>query len=103
MEKMLKTSSKIDYNRTYEYFKRELVSFSNFRLVMGGTSQDNLDNYAVQYFESIKNTKFTKENPFFWLQYGIQKLNAKKYDLANIFFENAESYAQKKGLMISIS
>lgn len=94
---LLKTADKIDAKKTYEYLKKALVSFSNFKLIMSGVRDEDLNNFAGYYYDEIKNIKFTKENPFFWLQYGIQKLNEKDYELANIFFDNALGHADKKG------
>ena len=98
METMIKVADRVDKNRTYEYFKREMVSFSNFRLIMGNLDDAIINELAVRYFENIRNIKFAKDNPFFWLQYGIQRLNAKDYDMADKFFDNALSHADKRGL-----
>ena len=98
MEKMIKKADRIDSKKTYNYFKREMVSFSNFRLILSDVEENQLNDLAVAYYESIRNLKFTKNNPFFWLQYGIQKLNEKEYEVSDIFFDNALSYAGKYGL-----
>lgn len=97
MEKMLKTADSIDSRQTYEYFKRQIVSFSNLKLILSGVKKSELNKLAVEYFENIRNENFTNENPFFWLQYGIQKLDEKKYLLADVFLDNALSYAAKRG------
>lgn len=98
MIEMLKTADKINSRDVYTNFMRGMVSFSNFKLLMSGVNDNQLNNYAVDYYEAIRNTRFAKENPFFWLQYGIQRLNEKEYDMADLFFANALSYATKKGL-----
>ena len=95
---MIKKADRIDSKKTYNYFKREMVSFSNFRLILSDVEENQLNDLAVAYYESIRNLKFTKNNPFFWLQYGIQKLNEKEYEVSDIFFDNALSYAGKYGL-----
>lgn len=97
MVQMLKTADSIDSRQTYEYFKRQIVSFSNLKLILSGVKETDLNQLAVEYFESIRNEKFTNDNPFFWLQYGIQKLDEKEYQLADIFLDNALSYADKRG------
>lgn len=97
MEKMLKTADSIDSRNTYEYFKRQIVSFSNLKLILTGVKEDEVNQLAVEYFENIRNERFTKENPFFWLQYGIQKIDEKKYQIADVFLNNALSYADKRG------
>lgn len=35
-------------------------------------------------------------NPFFWLQYAIVRMELKEYKTAGIYLENAESYSHKK-------
>lgn len=97
MEKLIKKADRIDAKKTYNYLKRELVSYSNFKMIFGHLSKDKLNDLAVEYFESIRNTKFANNNPFFWLQYGIQKLEQKDYKMAELFFMNANSYAQSQG------
>lgn len=97
MEKMLKTADSIDSRNTYEYFKRQIVSFSNLKLILTGVKEDEVNQLSVEYFENIRNERFTKENPFFWLQYGIQKIDEKKYPIADVFLNNALSYADKRG------
>ncbi|EOW2611877.1 SIR2 family protein [Enterococcus hirae] len=97
MEKMLKTADSIDSRNTYEYFKRQIVSFSNLKLILTDVKEDEVNQLAVEYFENIRNERFTKENPFFWLQYGIQKIDEKKYPIADVFLNNALSYADKRG------
>jgi len=98
METMFRQADRIDETKTYEYLKRELVSFSNFKLIIGNKVEASiLDELALSYFENIRNVKFAKENPFFWLQYGIQRLNAKEYQMADKFFDNALGLADKKG------
>lgn len=82
----------------YNYLKRQIISFSNFRMLNQGIGEDELNNLAVRYYEYIQNDKFAKENPFFWLQFGIQRLNEENYFLADKYFENALSYAGKKGI-----
>ena len=94
---MLKTADSIDSRNTYEYFKRQIVSFSNLKLILTGVKEDEVNQLAVEYFENIRNERFTKENPFFWLQYGIQKIDEKKYQIADVFLANALSYADKRG------
>lgn len=98
MKKMLQKADEIDLDKTYEYFKREIISFSNFKLLLFNINESELNNLAVDYYEGIRNESFNKDNPFFWLQYGIQKINEKQYDLATVFLANAHSYAGKRGM-----
>ena len=102
MRDVLIRADKIDSNYTFDYLKRSLVSFSNIKLVLSGVDNNTRNKLAVEYFENIKNSKFANKNPFFWLQYGIQTLEQKKYELADNYFDTALSFATKKDMMISI-
>ena len=97
MRDVLIRADKIDSNYTFDYLKRSLVSFSNIKLVLSGVDNNTRNKLAVEYFENIKNSKFANKNPFFWLQYGIQTLEQKKYELADNYFDTALSFATKKG------
>ena len=55
---LLKTADKIDAKKTYEYLKKALVSFSNFKLIMSGVRDEDLNNFAGYYYDEIKNIKF---------------------------------------------
>ena len=50
----------------------------------------------TRFFEEIRTTDFCKENEHYWLQYAIAKLFAHDYPSANMFFNNAYAYAEKK-------
>lgn len=98
LDTILKNAIKFDLNDKYMYLKRQLISFSNFTILNEVTSEEELNNLAVKYYEKIQNYSFTKENQFFWLQFGIQRLHEKKYELADKYFDNALSYAKKSGM-----
>ena len=97
MRGVLIRADKIDSRSTYEYLKRSLVSFSNLKLILIGIDDSTRNRLSVEYFESIKNSNFASKNPFFWLQYGIQTLEQKNYELADKYFDTALSFASKKG------
>lgn len=99
LSKVLSKASELDYDDTYLYLKRAIISFSNFKLLNKEVSTEELNRLAVEYYETIQNYKFTKENQFFWLQFGIQRLEEKNYILADKYFDNALNYANAKGMM----
>jgi hypothetical protein len=86
----------LNINNKYDYFCRELVSFSNFKILFSGRDDKIVNNYSLEYYESIKNTSFAKKNHFFWLQFAIQKLEQKDYNAAGVYFKNAYSLASSK-------
>lgn len=98
LSKVLLKAGELDYDDTYLYLKRAIISFSNFKLLNREVSTEELNRLAVEYYETIQNYKFTKENQFFWLQFGIQRLEEKNYILADKYFDNALNYASSKGM-----
>lgn len=98
LSKVLANAIKFDKEKKYEYLKRMIISFSNFKLLNEDLDRDELNRLAVTYYENIQNYPFTKQNPFFWLQFGIQRLDEKRYDLADRYFDNALSYAKSTGM-----
>lgn len=98
LAKVLKRANEIEYQNNFYYLKRTIISFSNFRLLNQNILKEELNDLALEYYETIQNYSFTKRNQFFWLQFGIQRLNAKQYDLANKYFDNALNYARENGM-----
>ena len=47
------------------------------------------------YYDSIKNCRWCKRNPHFWLQYAIAMLDKKDYPEAELYFQNAYSYLRE--------
>jgi hypothetical protein len=98
LSKVLKQADEIEYQNNFYYIKRIIISFSNFKLLNQNILEEELNDLALEYYETIQNYSFTKRNQFFWLQFGIQRLNAKQYDLANKYFDNALNYARENGM-----
>ena len=98
LSKVLKQADEIEYQNNFYYIKRIIISFSNFKLLNQNIPEEELNDLALEYYETIQNYSFTKRNQFFWLQFGIQRLNAKQYDLANKYFDNALNYARENGM-----
>lgn len=96
LKKLFLRADKLNLNNNYDYLCRELVSFSNFKILFNGKEDNIVSSYSLEYYESIKNTTFAKRNHFFWLQYAIQKLEQKDYDAAGIYFKNSYSLAKSR-------
>lgn len=96
MKKIYLKANQLNINNRYDYLCRELVSFSNFKILFSNRDSREIINYSLEYFESIKNTEFAKRNHFFWLQYAIQKLEQPDFITAGVYFKNAYSLAEKK-------
>ncbi|TCV92119.1 SIR2-like protein [Luteibacter rhizovicinus] len=74
--------------------QRALLRFSVVeRLLPEAKRKQNL----VRYYETVKrDVTWLKGDPHFWLQYGMAQITYKDYDLAQKYFDNAYSLAQKK-------
>lgn len=49
----------------------------------------------ISFFEEIRDTHFCKNNPHYWLQYAILRLDAVDLDVAQSYFETAYSLAKR--------
>ena len=83
------------YMNNYRNALRMLISYSNLQMIFGKPRKNNFDRY-IHIFEMAKNLNYHKENPFFWLQYAIVRMEMKQYNIAGVYLENAEAYNQKK-------
>lgn len=83
------------YNKEYNIIRKKLISRSNLIEIFGGKkkneSWEKRDSDIYKFYGTIR--EYSKDNPFFWLQYGITALNLKNYVEAKIYFQNAYSYA----------
>lgn len=79
----------------YDTIRKKLISRSNLIEIFGGRKGNSdwkqRDKDIYDFYNNIQN--YSKNNPFFWLQFGITALNLKMYIDAKIYFENAYSYA----------
>lgn len=79
----------------YNIIRKKLISRSNLIEIFGGrkrnTDWKQRDKDIYDFYNNIQN--YSKNNPFFWLQFGITALNLNMHTDAKIYFENAYSYA----------
>lgn len=71
---------------------RMLVSYSNLNLIFSGR---NKNQKIVGIYELGKTLSYHRENPFFWLQYAIAKMDVKDYQTAEIYLDNATAFSEK--------
>ena len=96
IKKIFRTLGNNTYVRRYEHMLRMLISYSNLRMLFN--KEDKTFNQRIlKIYEVGKTLEYHKENPFFWLQYAIARMEEKQYDTARIYLENAEEYRKKKG------
>lgn len=85
-EEKLKTS---DY---YKTLSKNLVRFHNLQNLL---PEVNKKTAILYYYESIKNLASSKENPLFWLQYGIACLVLKEFERTEKYLSTAYAYAKQ--------
>lgn len=76
--------------RRYENVLKNIISYSHVSTFLVKSGQKEA--FLVNYYDQLKNLEYYRENTFFWLQYGIACSNIGKYELAQIFLDNAYSY-----------
>lgn len=95
---MVKTFVNFDkkrHNPNYRKVLRSLLSYTNIQRVLNN-NDPKYKSIIIEFFEDVRQCDFCKNNPHYWLQYAIVKLDDGDYPLAETFFKNAYSYAAKK-------
>ena len=95
---MAKTFLKFDkkrHNLNYKRVLRSLLSYANMQRVLNH-NDPKYKSIIVEFFEEVRQCAFCQNNPHYWLQYAIVKLDDQDFPLAETFFKNAYSYAAKK-------
>lgn len=85
----MKRADEYSGENKYSNLKRLLISASNIELIF---DRDRDKDIIIKYYENIKNLKYCNKNYFFWLQYGITRLDLNEYDECEVCFENAREY-----------
>lgn len=96
IDTLSETFRKFDLN-TYKYGNvlSKLSQHSTILSLIGRHSEEARA-LIPEYYDGIKNSKWCKYNPHFWLQYAIAMLNRKEYPEACLYFQNAYSYSRDK-------
>jgi hypothetical protein len=84
-------------NYSYKSLLREYISFSNINTIIKSDTANYRDAFDY-YFDELRNLKFCKENPHFWLQFGIWNIEKGNLPLAKQQLDNAYAYARSKRL-----
>lgn len=85
--KIYNNSAKVISSDKRYSIRKNLVSRSNIKLITNNSG--NIDDLAITFFDGLRDSKVSKENPFYWLQYAISMLNKGKFIEAKMFFDNA--------------
>lgn len=74
----------------YENILKNIISYSHVNTFLLKSGQK--EKFLVNYYDSLKELEYYRENTFFWFQYAIACANIGKYDLAQRFLEAAYSF-----------
>lgn len=74
---------------------RKMMTYSNLQHILNKNDRNYKAN-LLHYYDSIHTLSFCAENPHFWMQYAILKLSEYDYVTAQIYFDNAYSFAKKQ-------
>ena len=96
LRKILPVLDEHRYVGHYKNMLRMVISYSNLRMVFNLKNKKKANDCMIGIYESSKNLNYHKENPFFWLQYAIARMEIKDYNSAKIYLDNAASYCQEK-------
>lgn len=94
--KMFKNFDRLSDNRDYRRVLQIIILYTNLRRALD--SEDPGVDYKdimISFFEEIRDTHFCKNNPHYWLQYAILRLDAVDLDVALSYFETAYSLAKR--------
>ena len=79
-------------NKRFDEVLKALASHYNF-----SSGKYHFDrSYVKQFYDSIRNLEFYRENPFFWEQFALACMDIKDYITARQCVDNAYSEAKKK-------
>lgn len=74
---------------------RKMMNYSNLQHILNKNDRNYKAN-LLHYYDSIHTLSFCAENPHFWMQYAILKLSEYDYVTAQVYFDNAYSFAKKQ-------
>ncbi len=89
---VMKRADEYTVNKKYTNLKRLLISASNIELIFDKKKHKDM---IIKYYENIKNLDYCKDNYFFWLQYGITRLDLEQFDECELCFSNARESIRK--------
>ncbi len=93
MIRIFKQLNEIRGQKEVSSILRKMMVFSNLQTFLNSKDKNYKYN-LISFYEAIRPLGACAENPYFWLQYAILKLSVYDYNTANIYFNNAYSYAK---------
>jgi len=80
-------------SKRYHFLRTELMRFHNVQLIL---PEKGFAKAMINYYESIKNLPYLKNNGLFWLQYAIGCTVVEDFLRARMYFKTAYSLAEAK-------
>lgn len=74
----------------YENVLKNIISYSHVQTFLLKSGQKEA--FLFNYYDSLKELEYYKENTFFWLQYAIACSNIGSFDLAQTYLDSAYSF-----------
>lgn len=74
----------------YENILRNIISYSHVKTFLLKSGQKEA--FLINYYDTLKELNYYKENSFYWLQYSIACTNIERYDLAQTYLDSAYSW-----------
>ncbi|SCJ53481.1 SIR2 family protein [Clostridium saudiense] len=93
--KMMININKQTYIYKYREIMKIILAFSNLRIILNSKAENFAEN-IISFYERTKNLEFNKNNPFFWLQYAIARMDIKNYKEAKLYLDSAYAYASSE-------
>jgi hypothetical protein len=81
--------------RLYNETLRSLLQFSQIETILPNRNIGERRDAAFRYYERVKNLRYCKTNPQFWLQYGIAALVFADFERSEKYFQSAYSFAER--------
>lgn len=95
--KMFRNFDKLSSDSNYRRVLQIVILYTNLRRALNNDEPGtDFTEIIVRFFEEIRNTRFCKNNPHYWLQYAILTLDRHDLDLAQRYFETSYSYAKSR-------
>lgn len=87
LKKIAIYANRYSENVRYESILQNIVSFSHVNSFLNG-KRDNID-FIMDYYDTLKDIEYYRENSFFWLQYSIACMRYKNFELAQNYIDVA--------------
>lgn len=81
----------------YKRLLSSLILYTGLRRVLDDNSPEkNYQHIMTAFFEQIRDTNFCKNNPHYWLQYAILKIDEMDLNLAEQYFQTSYGLARNR-------